>query len=130
MLQLIRNSSGELIAGSCKSLPAVSSVAVEALAVLEGIILASSLSLTLVEVESDASQVISALSSTKNLVVWSASPIIDKIKGLTSSFHHISWHWTCGKANWAVDYVAALASKRMFPLDWGCYGFCSLGLGI
>ncbi|XP_062015404.1 uncharacterized protein LOC133731966 [Rosa rugosa] len=115
---LIRNSSGELVAGSNQSLHAFSAVAAEALAVLAGLTLVVSLNLSPIILASDSLHVISALTTENFTMDWTVAPLIWKIRSLATSHSHVSWSWSSRQANLAADYIAALASRRMCPSDW------------
>jgi hypothetical protein len=87
---LIQDSFGKFVAGSCKSLHAISAVAAEALPILEGLSLAASVNINSFILESDSFHIISAISQEKFPMDWSVAPLIWQICSLASSFTDIS----------------------------------------
>ncbi|XP_024179082.1 uncharacterized protein LOC112185103 [Rosa chinensis] len=115
---IVRNASGHMIAGSNMSLYAFSAIAAEALTIIEGLSLAASLNISSFILESDSAPLIPALNLPKYSLDWTAAPLFWKIRSLSESFTSISWLWSSRQANQAADFVAALASRRMCPVDW------------
>ncbi|XP_024196178.1 uncharacterized protein LOC112199381 [Rosa chinensis] len=114
---IARDSSGKVIGGSDKSTFASSSLAAEAQAIALGLKLATSLSLSSFQLESDSLVLISALLNPLSTVDWSASHIIAQIRVRSGLFHRVNWLWSSRVANAAADLVAVLAKRRVCPED-------------
>lgn len=115
---LARDSGGQLVAGSAKSMLAPSPMTAEALAIREGVMLALSLPCSEIIITSDSKSLISALNSHSSPMDWKASSVISQVRYLLSSTRHVSWTWSSRKANRAADHVASLAYGRKCPSSW------------
>ncbi|KAL6214019.1 hypothetical protein ACLB2K_013457 [Fragaria x ananassa] len=97
---------------------AISVMAAEALAIKLGLSLASSLSLSSFQLESDSLVLISTLSNSLSIVDWTAARSIAWIRENLKLFQQVNWRWASRKANEAADWVASLALRRVCPIDW------------
>ncbi|XP_024162280.1 uncharacterized protein LOC112169478 [Rosa chinensis] len=115
---VVRDSNGLLVGGSSRFDMASSPLAAEALAIQLGLTLASSLSLSSFQLESDSLVLISAFLNPLSTVDWSASQLVSRIRSQAALFHRVNWHWASRRANRAADLVAALALHRVCIDDW------------
>ncbi|KAL6124962.1 hypothetical protein ACLB2K_077470 [Fragaria x ananassa] len=113
-----RNSLGKIVGGMHNYGSSISVMAVEALAIKLGLSLASSLSLSSFQLESDSLVLVSSLSNHLYTVDWTAARSIDWIRENLNLFLQVNWRWVSRKANEAADWVASLALRRVCPLDW------------
>ncbi|KAL6202351.1 hypothetical protein ACLB2K_026059 [Fragaria x ananassa] len=123
---IARNSSGIIVGGLASQTLATSVVAAEAQALLLGLSLATSLSLSSFTLESDSRTLISALSNPLSSVDWSASNHLKKIRLLSCQFNRVNWSWISRLANSVADHVANLAKCGVCIGDW--YSSPSLSL--
>ncbi|XP_024179118.1 uncharacterized protein LOC112185138 [Rosa chinensis] len=118
LASIIRDSNGSVLGGFAKSTHASSSLAAEAMAIVLGLSLASSLSLSSFQLESDSLVLISTFLNPLSSIDWSASRIVAKIRVLAGQFDRVNWLWASRYANQTADLVAALASRRVCTEDW------------
>ncbi|KAM1362746.1 hypothetical protein ACFX2H_027530 [Malus domestica] len=78
----------------------------EALAVLEGCLLAKILQVQEVVIESDAQVIIRSLNSPFLSCDWDLLPILSRVLEVRRSFQSCSWSWTPRSANMEADFVA------------------------
>ncbi|KAL6214793.1 hypothetical protein ACLB2K_014225 [Fragaria x ananassa] len=97
---------------------AISVMAAEALAIKFGLSLASSLSLSSFQLESDSLVLISTLSNPLSTVDWTAARSIAWIRENLNLFQQVNWCWASRKANEVADWVASLALHRVCLMDW------------
>ena len=90
----------------------------EALAILEGCLLAKCLQVQEVVIESDAQGVIRSLNSPSLSCDWDLLPILSRILDVGRSFHSCSWSWIPRSANMAADFVARSISTEMCGFGW------------
>ncbi|CAN6566565.1 unnamed protein product [Malus baccata var. baccata] len=90
----------------------------EALAILEGCLLAKCLQVQEVVIESDAQGVIRSLNSPSLSCDWDLLPILSHILDVGRSFHSCSWSWIPRSANMAADFVTRSISPEMCSFGW------------
>ncbi|XP_062005530.1 uncharacterized protein LOC133722675 [Rosa rugosa] len=115
---LLRNFIGILHNGLVLTAKANDEEAAESQAILLGLKLAKSLSLSSFSLEADCLSLISALKSPRGSVSWSAISWVRQIKFMAASFSSVNWSWTSREANAAADAAAHLASRLESSLNW------------
>ncbi|KAL6137628.1 hypothetical protein ACLB2K_062918 [Fragaria x ananassa] len=113
-----RNSLEKIVGGMHNYGSSISVMVVEALAIKLGLSLASSLSLSSFQLESDSLVLISSLSYPLSTVDWTAARSIAWIRENLNLFQQVNWRWVSRKTNEAADWVASLELRRVCPLDW------------
>ncbi|KAM2481185.1 hypothetical protein PS1_004716 [Malus domestica] len=108
---------GRFVAAAHYPICAPSAIAAETLALFHGCMLGLKLGFQKVIFESDLLEVISCLSSS---VVdnWEASPTLEIIRLLGSSFQSCRWSWVSRSANEAAHVLALHNSSEMSDSVW------------
>ncbi|XP_028965028.1 uncharacterized protein [Malus domestica] len=91
---------------------------VEALAVLEGCLLANNLQLLEVVIESDAQVIMRSLNSLSLSCDWDLFPNLIPVLEIGRSFQSCSWSWVLRATNRAADFVARNISPEMCGFSW------------
>ncbi|XP_062005967.1 uncharacterized protein LOC133723160 [Rosa rugosa] len=115
---IIRNSAGDFQCGSASSATCGSAAEAEASAVLLGVSLAVSYNLKMVQVESDAKEIITDLRGMGREKNWRTYPILEQIRRKAESFDDFKWDWIPREANMAAHIAATLANGSVGPLRW------------
>lgn len=115
---VIRDHAGSFVAPHSQHCVLPSAAAVEAKAAVVGLMLASSLGIQNIILESDSQVLISSLNCMPDVCDWRIFPFLDEIRRLRSSFNQCSWGWICREANGAADAAAKLAKWRLCFCNW------------
>lgn len=115
---VIRDSSGRCLAVKRREVFASSVTAAEALAVLEGCLLARHENLNQVVMESDSLSIITWLRGSLSNATWEAFPVLTRVLDIAALMHSCIWSWIPRLGNEAADFVASHQVPKMRDLVW------------
>ena len=113
---VIRDSSRALLAGCVRKIPCAESIMAEALAVREGVFLASNCGCDCIIIEFDNLAVVEACRSQEYAGILSI--VIEDICQEKSKLQHCGFVWTPREANSVAYQVAQLGLAGNLPKDW------------
>ncbi|KAM1017221.1 hypothetical protein ACFX13_047544 [Malus domestica] len=90
----------------------------EAIAVLEGCLLAKNLHVQEVVIKSDAQSIMRSLNARALSCDWDLLPILSRVLKVGRSFQSCSWSWIPRSANMTADFVARFISSEMCGFSW------------
>ncbi|KAM1745366.1 hypothetical protein ACFX11_012123 [Malus domestica] len=91
----------------------------EALAVLEGCLLARQENLTQVVMESDSLSIITWLKESISKATWEAFHVLTRVLDIGASMHTCRWSWIPRSRNDAADSIASHQVPKMRDSVWG-----------
>lgn len=110
---IARNDDGLFVAVRKLKIKASSAAAAEALAILYGCELASSMGMEMIIVESDSRENLSCLLDASITGSWEAFPTLVKIMWLGESFQACRWSWVPTLVKMVVDWLASKSNTEM-----------------
>ncbi|XP_070677505.1 uncharacterized protein [Malus domestica] len=108
---VVRDAFGQFKAAARYAISSPSVAVAEALALLRGCELGSSLGFQSVIMESDSRESIDWLSGVGDNGSWEAFPVLTRVKVVSAAFQSCRWSWVSRTANGAADCIAS----RVFP---------------
>lgn len=90
----------------------------EALAILEGCLLAKNLNMHEVVIESDAQVIMQSFNSPSLSCVWDLLPILSRALEVGMSFQSCSWSWIPQTANMLTNFITRNISLEMCSFGW------------
>ncbi|KAM1682686.1 hypothetical protein EV1_033614 [Malus domestica] len=108
---VVRDAFGQFKAAARYAISSPSVAVAEALALLRGCELGSSLGFQSVIMESDSRESIDWLSGVGDNGSWEAFPVLTRVKVVSAAFQSCCWSWVSRTANGAADCIAS----RVFP---------------
>ncbi|KAM2273902.1 hypothetical protein ACFX1S_043777 [Malus domestica] len=115
---VIRDASGQFVAAERFALSTPSVAVAEAMALLCGCKLGSSLGFQSVLVESDSKESIDWLSGDVEVGSWKAFPVLSRVKVESEAFQFCRWSWVPRSANGAADFLASRSFPEMGSRVW------------
>lgn len=110
---IIRDNQGRVITGKAKKIHSSSSLAMEAFALREGLILARSYYCEQILVESDCSLLVDSTRKILKIAV-----IVEDVVRLKNSFDHCGLLWTGRETNEAAYWATQAALSKRLSVDW------------
>ncbi|XP_050154872.1 uncharacterized protein LOC126629021 [Malus sylvestris] len=115
---VVRAEGGRFFAAARYSIKAPSVASAEAMTLLRGYELGTSLGLTSVILESDSRESISYISGSLDSGSWEAFPILACVKQISGAFQHCRWSWVSRSSNMTANFLASRHFTEMCDCVW------------